>query len=323
MDTFAELTFGNPERTIRIEGRQPPDGADADSYLMVKSEGLSGWWSTPTPKISRTELGQGDGASNVEEQDIRYSARVVTLECAAIGSTHEHVMEAYDRVLAVAHHLVRLRVYDGKEDTYVVGTVAVTSTEHWSRHMMGFTLEVTCSQPERLSTVPHEIQLICDSLNISGGGLSYGPGLATYWEGEPNNSPSVLVTDTLMGTSGLHYPLTYRTIEHIDNPNTGLLENRGTSRAYPVFKVFGPFEDGVELLFPGTGLTLSCAYPLRSTQVLTLDSRTRTASVGGRDVTETVIQRGFPTIGPGCGLQIVLTTTGTGFVNASVHDTYM
>lgn len=320
-DTFAILTYDDGY-TLRVEGTRPPDGEQKNCYVMLKTGGLSGWWSTPTPKISRTELGQGDGASNVQTQDIRYSARVVTLECAAVGSDHDNVMQSLDKVLRSAHHLVTLRVHDS-DDTYVTGTASVTSSHVWSERYMEFTLTVECSQPERLSVQEQSLQLVCDGININGGGLSYGSGMCTYWEGEANNSVSVLATDTLTGTSGLHYPLTYRTFEYIDNPNTGLLQNHGTSRAYPVFKVFGPLEDGVRLEFPEAGLVLACNYPIGSMQTLILDSRTRTASINGRDISETLTARGFPTIPANGALPVVLVTTGKGWVDASVRDTYM
>ena len=182
---------------------------------------------------------------------------------------------------------------------------------------------LVCNRPEILSTQVQSGQMLPSQVNVGGGGLSYNPsGLLTYWTGEPNNSPSVLVSNTLAGTSGLRYPLTYMTVERVEQPNQVTLVNRGTSDAYPVFMVNGPMPDGVDLVVEGTGLWLRCSQPVYGTP-LVLDSRSRTATVGGLDVSRTLVSRGFPVVPAGGSITVTLRTTGTGWVDASMHDTWM
>ena len=102
-----------------------------------------------------------------------------------------------------------------------------------------------------------------------------------------------------------------------------MIRNDGTSRAYPVFEVCGDLPDGVDLVFPGTGLQLTCSHPVSIGTPLILDSRTRTASVQGRDVSDTLINRGFPTIQPQSSLALRVRTLGDGWVNVTSHDTYI
>ena len=56
---------------------------------------------------------------------------------------------------------------------------------------------------------------------------------------------------------------------------------------------------------------------------LVLDSRSRTASIGGLDVSRNLRQRGFPTVQPGGSLAVNLQSIGNGYVSVECHDTYM
>ena len=79
----------------------------------------------------------------------------------------------------------------------------------------------------------------------------------------------------------------------------------------------------MDLEFPGTDLRLQCSLPVYEGSELILDSRTRTASVNGVDVSETLISRGFPTVPPQGGLSLLLRTVGGGWVDVESHDTYL
>lgn len=121
--------------------------------------------------------------------------------------------------------------------------------------------------------------------------------------------------------NGLKYPLNYGLKLDGVGQNVALLYNNGTSRAYPTFTVHGPM-DGVRLDFPGTQQSIVCDQTVRDVPLI-LDCRSRTAQLGGQDVSRQLSQRGFPSIPAGGSLRIVLSTLGTGFVDCSVRDTYM
>ena len=54
-----------------------------------------------------------------------------------------------------------------------------------------------------------------------------------------------------------------------------------------------------------------------------LDTRSRTASMGGVDVTAKMSQRGWMTIPAGKALTVNLATPGSGWVTCESHDTYI
>ncbi|KFI65889.1 phage tail family protein [Bifidobacterium cuniculi] len=321
MNIFAELTAG--DTTFRLEGTQPPDGDRHDSYLMITSQGIDGFYSTPTVKTSLTERGQGDGANQVSEDNILYAARTVTINAAAVGRDRENVLAALGQALSGVHRLCRMTLHDEAQTTYVTGYATVTSSAEWRKRLLPVTITLVCPQPERLSVDEQRIQLVCTPAN-QGGGLSYNPvGLLTWWEGEPNNSVSVLA-ETLDGDTGLRYPLTYDLPDEDDVAvsNTGILENNGTSRAYPTFDIYGPFPEGFEIVCSdGSILSSTAAIPQGS--VLTLDSRSRTAVMNGSNVSELLVSRGFPEVPPASSLQVSVPTAADGWVEAAVHDTYM
>ena len=90
--------------------------------------------------------------------------------------------------------------------------------------------------------------------------------------------------------------------------------------AYPLN--YGLKLDGVRLDFPGTQQSIVCDQTVRDVP-LVLDCRSRTAQLGGQDVSRQLEQRGFPTIPAGGSLRVTLSNLGTGFVDCSVRDTYM
>ena len=306
--------------TVTIHGSGEPSG------LVFAKDGIVGWDSTPAVKVEATARTQGDGGFDIPSGAILYASRTVSISVRALADDRAGVQALTDMVRRFAHRLVRLRVVDADRDTYCEGgylTWEQSST--WRPALVeNSTITIVFERPERLSTQEQSVQLICDQLDLGRGGLSYNPtGLSTRWEGEPNNSVSILTTDTLEGTKGLRYPLTYRVFDDEADSSTGMIRNDGTSRAYPVFEVCGDLPDGVDLVFPGTGLQLTCAHPVSIGTPLILDSRTRTASVQGRDVSDTLINRGFPTIQPQSSLALRVRTLGDGWVNVTSHDTYI
>ena len=305
------------------------DGSAAARGMILR--GLSGWLGTPAAKADLTERLAGDGAHDVQDAQVLYSARTVTIEyrlLADMAHDREQVLDLQARLRMFVHRMVTVRVRDGEHDLSCTGYVDSIDTEQTAQNVnwqfVTGQVVIVCPRPELLSSVVHGCQVQCADLEYGSGGLSYYPQpgcLATRWTGEPNNSPSVLF-ETLEGDEGLHYPLTYMLDDDTSAPsNTGVLTNGGSSRAYPVFRVYGPMPDGVDLEFPGTGLRLRCALPVYVGSPLILDSRTRTASINGVDVSETLAERGFPTVPPRGSIGVLLRTVGDGWVDAEVHDT--
>ena len=307
------------------------DGSASAHGMVLR--GLSGWLGSPAAKVDLTERLWGDGAHDVQDAQILYSARTVTIEYRLLADTpHDRgqVLDMQANLRTFLHRTVRVRVQDNAHDLYCEGYVDSVDTEQATQNVnwqyLTGQIVIVCPRPELLSSLERGCQLQCASLENGSGGLSYYPQddfLATAWLGEPNNSVSVLF-DTLEGDEGIHYPLTY----YLDDDdaaasNTGVVINDGSSRAYPVFRVHGHMPDGVDLEFPGTGLRLHCSLPVYAGSELILDSRTRTASVNGVDVSETLISRGFPTVPPQGGLSLLLRTVGGGWVDVESHDTYI
>lgn len=273
-----------------------PPGGDARG-LWVTVDGVEGWDTMPDTKTSPTERGQGDGAHDVPADAILYSTRTVTVHYEAIGRDRSDLLAVMRMVNRLAHMPARLRMVDGGEDTYVDGYLASTGrSSQWHPTLENdLSLHFVCPRPERLSWEAHRFQLL--PTRDGNGGLSYGT-----------------------GANGLAYPLEYGKAA-ADARNVGLLVNEGTSRAYPVFTVYGPFPDGVELQFAG-GSSLRLAHAVGSVPVV-LDCRSGTATLGGQDVSRSLSRRGFPTVGPGSSLSVSLQSAGTGYVDCLIHDTYM
>lgn len=307
------------------------DGSASARGMILR--GLSGWLGSPAAKTDLTERLVGDGAHDVQAAQILYSARTVTIEYRLLADApHDRgqVLDMQADLRMFLHRTVRVRVQDDAHDLYCEGYVDSVDTEQSTQNMnwqyLTGQIVIVCPRPELLSSLERGCQLQCASLENGSGGLSYNPQddfLAASGEGEPTNSVSGLF-GTLEGDEGIHYPLTY----YLDDDetaasNTGVVTNAGSSRAYPVFRVHGPMPDGVDLEFPGTGLRLQCSLPVYAGSALVLDSRTRTASVNGVDVSETLISRGFPTVPSHGGLSLLLRTVGGGWVDVESHDTYI
>lgn len=292
MSHFVELSASGVE-PIRFEG-----SGDEDCLCIAKA-GIEGWYSTPTAKVNVVSRGQGDGGHDIAENDIYYASRTVTLNWNANTSNRQSLIELTNKVRVFAHRLVRMRVVDEYSDTYCDGGYfAVTQKpEYRFGSIADSTIMLVFERPERLSSSPHRFQLLpsVDSAHL---GLRYGD-----------------------GGKGLQYPLSYGKAA-TDSRNVGTLVNGGSSRAYPVFTVTGPWPDGVRLTFPGLETVLDYAQPVGAVP-LVLDSRSRTASIGGLDVSRNLRSRGFPTVPAGGSVSVSLASTGSGWVDVEVHDTYM
>ena len=264
--------------------------------------GLSGWYQTPDAKVTVTSRGQGDGGHDIVADNVMYDARVVTVGYQVIaGSDREEALRQLALLDKLVHRLVTCRVIDDGQDTCCSGGYYVRSLEQkiqnplWQNLSGDITL--VFERPERLSTTAQRCQLL-PSIESDRVGLSYGP-----------------------AARGLAYPLSYG-MAAVDARNVCTLMNNGSSRAYPVFTVQGPWPDGVQLTFPGLDMSLDYAQAVGSVP-LVLDSRSRTASIGGLDVSRNLRQRGFPTVPPGGSTAVNLQSVGDGYVTVECRDTYM
>ena len=265
--------------------------------------GLTGWYATPDPKITVTARGQGDGGHDIAESDILYSARVVTIGYRVIAGTRQEALDLLAQLDRAVHGLVTCRVTDQGQDTQCVGGYYSRSLEQkiqnplWQNLSGDITL--VFERPERVTAEARRIQLTAQHVSMAGGGLNYGT-----------------------NRHGLRYPLSYGLKAEGSGTNVGVLTNQGSSRAYPVFTVNGPMPDGVRLDFPGLQQSIHCTQPVNDVP-LVLDTRTRTASIGGQDVSRTLDERGFPTVPADGSINVVLSSLGGGFVDCAIQDTYM
>lgn len=293
MAYFAELSASGLE-PIRFEGM-----GDLDCLCIAKG-GIEGWWSTPAAKVSVTARGQGDGGHDVSEDDISYASRTVTLHWNANAPDRTALTSLIDIVRRLAHRQVRMRVVDGSEDTYCSGgyMVLTQQPDYRSGSIADSTITLVFERPERLSTLAHSGEARASV--VQAGGLSYGA-----------------------SNGGLAYPLSYGAVS--DGATVVRLPNQGTSRAYPIFAINGEWPQGctLRLACDGRNSTLAFGQAIHTgTQVL-LDTRSRTATMGGVDVTAKLSQRGWMTIPAGKALTVNLATPGGGWVTCEAHDTYI
>lgn len=287
---FAELSTADD--VVRFEGE---GGLDC---LCIAKGSIEGWWSTPTPKVTVTSRGQGDGGHDIVEEDISYASRTVTLHWNANASDRQSLLALTNRVRRLAHRHVRMRVVDGGEDTCCEqGYISVTqAADYRAGSIADSTITIVFERPERLSSQPQKVQ-IWPQADSGNGGLRYGDKAA-----------------------GLQYPIQYG-VEVSDSRNACVLRNDGTSRAYPIFQVTGPFPNGVMIAF-ADGSSIAYSQPVGVTP-LTFDSRSNSATIGGVDVSRGLTARGFPVIEPGGSLGVTLQSSGSGWVTCVTHDTYM
>ena len=290
MPAYAEIHYR--DKTVQLAGskrQERPDG------LGITTEGVEGWRSTPEAKVTLTERASGNGAHDISTSDILYSARTITIHWVALAEQHDAVIASLNLLLSTAGEMIRLRLVDGPDDTYVTGYATVSGDAAWHEGRMSGTLTVVCPRPERLSWRSTDVQV--HPVSSMSGGLFYG--------------------DKVLG---LAYPLSYGA-DAGSPQSVALLRNAGSATAYPVITVTGPMPEGV-LLVGSDGRALQWSGRVGPTP-LVLDCRTQTASMGGVDVSRSLTRRGFPSVPPGGSLSVQLMSPGAGWVTVSVRDTYL
>lgn len=290
---YAELSCAGV--TLRLGGR------DASSGLLVTSDGIEGWWSTPDPKWSLTERQGADGAHEVSEDFALYSARTVTVHLAAVGEDRAAIVALLTSLLGMAHRTVRLRVVDAGEDTYAEGMLSVEADSGRNERVALVTATLTCPDPRRLATEPSDAWLLPAQAHGGGVGLSYGASGA-----------------------GLRYPLDYGA-GATDSRNSATVRNAGSAPAHPVVTLEGPLDAGatVTVSSGGSTATVTVGRAIAGGTSVTVDFRTRTASQGRLDVTRQVTASGWAPVPADGEALCTLQATGTGSALVRVRDTYI
>ena len=262
--------------------------------LFVTDDGIEGWDSSPNTKVSMTEKQTSDGAHRLEDNNILYSSRTVTVHFRAHGDDRDDVLSLIKEVAEACHRMVKLRIVDAYNDTYCVGYTQHSIEAKWNNNWGIGTISIVCPDPKKLSWERKRIQL--SPTSAGPGGLYYG--------------------DT---GKGLNYPISYGT-----NPeevkNVGTLVNNGTTTAYPIITVNGSINAGFMFDFGDRSLIYS--QPVGDVP-LVLDSSTRIASIGGLDVSRNLRSRGFIEVPPGGSVNVSFQATGTGWATIEWNDTYI
>jgi hypothetical protein len=232
----------------------------------------------------------------VSADSILYSARTLAVDYRILADSRDELLQTQHLLSSLAHRQVRIRVTDDTSDLFAAGYVHEVSKDksqqNLARQTETGTLTVVCPHPERLSWAVSRLQLF--PVSVQRGGLSYS------------------------GGKGLRYGLSYGTAGVASN--VALLANGGSSRAFPVLTVTGPFPDGVLIQWGGGALQYDGAV---GEVPLTLDSRSQTASMGGVDVSRNLSRRDFPLVPAAGSVSLRLMSAGSGWVTASCRDTFI
>ena len=294
---MSDVILQGNRRSIILHG----DGSYRGPGLALT--GITGWYQTPDAKVTTTSRGQGDGGHDIAADDIMYEARVVIIGYRALAGSDRgealHQLVLLDRLV---HGLVSCRVMDVGQDTRCSGGYYVRSLEQKTQNPLwqNVTGDITLvfERPERLSSLAHSGEARASV--VQSGGLSYGS-----------------------SNAGLAYPLGYGVTS--DGATVMRLPNQGTSRAYPTFVLNGDWPEGcaLRLACDGRTSTLGFGEAIHAGIPVLLDTRSRTATMGGVDVTSGLSRRGWMTIPAGKALTVNLATPGSGWVTCESHDTYM
>lgn len=299
---------------------------------LVATGGAKGWYSHPDLKVSAVARGMGDGDFDVEDASVLYGPRTVTIGVAAVAESRDGALALTRSVGALAHRNVRIRVQDGdgagaadattdasggmsvEDDVLVVGgsaggTSAVPRpTDTWSvgylrvewddevGHGDAVTGSVTvvCPDPRRLSTRVCTAQMLGGAASTSG--LAFDPKSNLAWP-------------VGFGEAGATH-------------NLCVVENRGTSTAWPTITIGGSSPNGWAVTDVATGESVSSRQDPHFNPIA-LDCMGATARQGGIDVTRRLDSRRFPSVGPGGTLQLALEADAGCTCEVTCYDTYI
>lgn len=259
----------------------------------LHASGLAGWYGTPDGKWPLTERQLGDGAFAIEPSQVAYSSRTVTVDGYALGRTRAEALSSLAPLGAMAHRLVSIAVDDGVAETYATGALTAEVGKGVRGGAVTFTITIVCPDPRRYGTDTLSATL------VPGGNADGGLDLTE---------------------ERLAWPLAWG--ESAASHSVATMHNAGTAVAYPTISIRGNIRD-VTIAEPATGRELSISGYI-GWQPIVLDCLSRTASIGGVDVTRRLGRRDFPSIAPGGDTTLALMCSGTnGSVSIEWHDTYI
>lgn len=272
---------------------------------LVATGGAKGWYSHPDLKVSSVARGMGDGDFDVEDAAVLYGPRTVTIGVAAVAESRDGALALTRSVGALAHRNVRIRVQDGDgagastvpcpTDTWSVGYLRVEwDDEVGHGDAVTGSVTVVCPDPRRLSTTVRTGRML--------GGAASTMGLVFDAKGN-------LAWPVGFGGSGAVHSLC-------------VIENRGTSTAWPAIAIGGSSPNGWAVTDVATGESVSSRQdPVWNPIVL--DCMRGTARQGGVDVTRRLDSRRFPSVGPGGTLQLALEADAGCTCEVTCYDTYI
>lgn len=277
------------------------DGAYMGPGIALTS--LQGWYETPNAKVDSATRQTGDGDHDLTDQDILYETRTVSIGYRVLaGRSRQQALDQLALLDRMTHRMVTVRVRDDGQDSYCTGyyerSIDQTIQNPAWQDVSGV-VTIVCPRPERLAWTAQKRQV--SAALRSFGGLYYGP-----------------------DAKGLVYDVSYGATA-ADQRNVCTIVNRGSSRAYPVFTINGGFDLSVSLGLTanGTSSTLTFDTFQGGNAPVVLDTRSRTASRGGVDVTELVSRRGWQTVPPNGSMTVILNSAGDGWVDVECRDTWM
>lgn len=284
-----QIILEHKNETLSIQG-----DSSVQSDFYITDEGIEGWFSNPTAKVSASERTTGDGTHKVLESGVLYNSRTVTFSTYVLGEDRTSVVDGIKKLLYFSKKIIRIYVYDAEDCTYCDGYVKFDVDKSWDVNYAKVSVTVVCQDPVRLSK-----------------STSVG-----YMEPSPDPAGGLQFKNSV-----LIYPLQWGKQSVVNN--TCSTYNYGTIVSYPVITVSGDFPTGFSITNQQTGEKLSYSEPVNWGSPVIMYCSTRTASSSGVDVTRNLSERSFPSVQPGGDLSLSFLAHGVGTCEVVVHDAYI
>lgn len=275
-------------------------GPVREPTLFLAREGwVEGWYSSPDLKVEGHARQTGHGNFPTPSDAVLYESRTVTVHLTCWGGTREASVALAQTLSRALAQTVVLTVDDGGLSTHAQGHCQLDWEGDWSAAGLRGTLTVVCNDPRRYGQARHAY--LTPGLTHAG---------ALQWADA--------------GACGLLWPVSFGQSEALA-ASAAVLEHSGTAEAWPVVYAAG-FPQGFRLVSQvgDSPSPVELAYPRAVGDVpLRLDCLSRTADIGGVDVTRELTSRGFPSVRPGEPTSVSLVCEGTGSVELVWNDTYI
>ncbi len=288
--TVKLVTISDSEKAVSIVGEV---GSIVGNGIFCSS--LDGWYSNPELKVTQTEKQTGNGAFSVQDQDVIYAARTVTVGVTIVGNGRSEVQSLMHEILSFASENVIVSVKDENLETYSIGYLKASFDTRLNDSGATGTITVICPDPRRLSVNKDEMFLTPHA--TQSGGVEFDVS-KSYIKLDPVSFSGETVS-----------------------PNKGTVNNNGTSTAYPIITASGNMS-GLSITDASSGRQLVYGNVI-TYEPLIIDCYSRTANVGGIDVTRYLTSRHFPKIEPGGSLTLTAIADGSGAVSVLTRDTYL